>query len=56
MTSKLDKGKRVAVDSVPLSSKSSSNAKGTHNKSTTSEVWEHFIQLSPYPLHPISKC
>ncbi|KAK9203688.1 hypothetical protein WN943_013944 [Citrus x changshan-huyou] len=32
MTSKLDKGKRVAVDSVPLSSKSSSNAKEAAEK------------------------
>ena len=56
MTSQFDKGKRVAVDSTPPSSKSSSNAEGTPNKSTTSEAWEHFIQLSSDPLHPRSKC
>jgi len=56
MTSQLDKGKCVAVDSAPPSSKSSSNAEGTPNKSTTSEAWEHFIQLSSDPLHPRSKC
>ena len=43
MTSQFDKGKHVAVDSVPPSSKSSSNVKGTPNKSTTSEACEHFI-------------
>ena len=43
MTSQLDTGKHVAVDSAPPSSKSSSNAEGTPNKSTTSEAWEHFI-------------
>ncbi|KAH9736326.1 BED-type domain-containing protein [Citrus sinensis] len=56
MTYQFDKGKRVAVDSTPPSSKSSSNAEGTPNKSTTSEAWEHFIQLSSDPLHPRSKC
>ncbi|KAH9662777.1 BED-type domain-containing protein [Citrus sinensis] len=56
MTSQLDKGKRVAVNSAPPSSKSSSNAEGMPNKSTTSEAREHFIQLSSDPLHPRSKC
>ncbi|KAK9221778.1 hypothetical protein WN944_010207 [Citrus x changshan-huyou] len=56
MTSQLDKGKRIAVDSAPPSSKSSSNAEGMPNKSTTSEAWEHFIQLSSDPPHPRSKC
>lgn len=56
MSSQLHKGKCIDVDSAPPSSNSSTNAEGMPTTSTTSEAWEHFIQLSSDPLHPISKC
>ena len=55
MSSQLDKGKCIVVDQLPPSPKSSSNSEGTSSRSITSEAWEHFIQLSSYPLRLRSK-